>query len=389
MLYAGGRDAVRGPTSSLATISEGPNDPVPEALCACPPDQIPTGKWFAPDVVCEHPDGMQIEVVPFGNTDETAIRHAYGISRAAAAVATPDIPFATFPSFLAGVRTPFPGRSRERALGLLDRTPVGCLTLDLPEHANLDNAGADLFVHPDHRRRGVGRALHAHAVRRIRELGRKRLTGETVEGLPGGDAFAVAMGATARLKETRSRLDVSALDQDKLDAMLAEAWTHADGYRFVRWEGVPPARFLDDVAYLDSRLMEDAPMGTLEWEPEKIDAEQVRRSEQQRLDRGMGRFHGGIEHEATGRLVGWTTLSGADDTPTHLWQQITIVEPGHRGHRLGMIVKLENLRHAREHRPQLAAIDTFNAAVNKYMLAINVAIGFRPADSWMQWQQTV
>ena len=28
------------PPSSLATISWGPNDPVPEALCARPPDQI-------------------------------------------------------------------------------------------------------------------------------------------------------------------------------------------------------------------------------------------------------------------------------------------------------------------------------------------------------------
>ena len=45
-------------------------------------------------------------------------------------------------------------------------------------------------------------------------------------------------------------------------------------------------------------------------------------------------------------------------------QNITIVDPAHRGHRLGMVVKLENLRHAREHRPQLAAVDTANAASN-------------------------
>jgi hypothetical protein len=107
------------------------------------------------------------------------------------------------------------------------------------------------------------------------------------------------------------------------------------------------------------------------------------------LERSIGRFHGGVEHLATGRLVAWTTLSGADDTPTHLWQHITIVDPPHRGHRLGMIVKLENLRHAREYRRQLTAIDTFNAAANEHMLAINVAMGFRAVDSWMQWQQTV
>jgi GNAT superfamily N-acetyltransferase len=332
---------------------------------------------------------MQIDVVPFGVTDETAIRQAYEISRAAAVVATPDIPYATFPFFLTAVRTPYPGQEHERFLGLLDGVPVGCLELGMPQHDNLDNATAEVFVHPDHRRHGVGRALHAHAARRVREMGRKRLTGETVEGLPGGDEFAAAMGATPRLRETRSRFDVAAADVGRLDAMLAEAWTHADGYRFVRWLGVPPARFVDDVAYLDSRLMEDSPMGTLEWEPENVDAEQVRKSEQQRVDRGIDRVHGGIEHLETGRLVAWTCLSGPADIPTHMWQHITIVEPRHRGHRLGMIVKLENLRHAREHRPRLTAIDTFNASVNEHMLAINVAMGFRPADSWMQWQQTV
>ena len=92
---------------------------------------------------------------------------------------------------------------------------------------------------------------------------------------------------------------------------------------------------------------------------------------------------------ASGRLVAWTTLAGPEDTPAHLWQNITIVDPEHRGHRLGMVVKLENLRHAREHRPELTAVDTSNASSNEHMLAINVAMGFRAIDSWMQWQQTV
>ncbi len=48
--------------------------------------------------------------------------------------------------------------------------------------------------------------------------GRKRLTSETVA-----------------LSETRSRLDVAAADGGRLDALLAEAWTHATGYRFGRW----------------------------------------------------------------------------------------------------------------------------------------------------------
>jgi hypothetical protein len=68
---------------------------------------------------------MQIDVVPFGDTDETAIRQAYEIDRAAALVAIPDIPHATFPFFLSEHRMPYPGFTNERALGRLDGMPVG------------------------------------------------------------------------------------------------------------------------------------------------------------------------------------------------------------------------------------------------------------------------
>jgi len=204
-----------------------------------------------------------------------------------------------------------------------------------------------------------------------------------------GNAFAAAVGAKAALEETRSRLDLTRADRAGHDAMLAEAWTHATGYRLVSWLGMPAEEHLEAIAYLDSRMVEDAPMGELTIEPEKIDADRVRRSEQNRLDRGIGRFHSGMVHEATGRLVAWTTLSGPSDIPGHLWQHITIVDPDHRGHRLGTIVKLENLRHTLAHKPTLTAIDTFNASANEYMLAINRAMGFRPVDTWMQWELAI
>jgi GNAT superfamily N-acetyltransferase len=331
---------------------------------------------------------MKIDVVPFGDCDEAAIRQAYEIDRAASLHDVPDLPPSSAHTFTSGIRRPNPGQAFERAIALLDGEPAGYLSMELPQLDNLDNASIDLVVTPALRRRGVGRALHSYAAQRARALGRKRLAAETVQA-PANDAFATALGASPAMAETRSRLDLATADQDRLDAMLAESWTHAGGYRFVKWDGVPPEEFIADVAALDSQFFTQAPLDDFQWEPEKIDAERVRQAEQQRLDRGFGRYHGGVQHLASGRLVGWTTLAGPADTPAHLWQNVTIVDPAHRGHRLGMVVKLENLRHAREHRPQLTVVDTFNAASNGHMLAINVAMGFRAAESWMQWQQTV
>jgi GNAT superfamily N-acetyltransferase len=331
---------------------------------------------------------MQIDVVAFGDTDEAAALSAYEIRGAGWREITPDMPYESAAHFLSGVSLPTPGFGAERALAYLDGAPVGYLSLDLPLLDNLDNAGAEVWVHPEYRRRGVGRALWTFATGRIRALGRKRITAESVES-PEAGGFAKAIGAAAALRETRSRLDVSAIDEGHLNAMLADAWAHAGGYRLIRWQGVPPEQYIDHVAYLDSRFLTDAPTGDLEWEPEKIDADRVRLHEQRWLARNVGRFHSGMVHEDSDRLVAWTTLSGAADTPTHLWQHITLVDPLHRGHRLGTVAKVENLTYAREHRPALTAIDTWNAKSNEYMLAINRAMGFRAVDSWVEWQQTV
>jgi hypothetical protein len=72
--------------------------------------------------------------------------------------------------------------------------------------------------------------------------------------------------------------------------------------------------------------------------------------------------------------------------PWHSEQHITLVDPGHRGHRLGLVAKLANLRYLTEHEPRVRAIDTWNAEVNRHMIAINEAMGFRAVDAWMAWQ---
>ena len=61
----------------------------------------------------------------------------------------------------------------------------------------------------------------------------------------------------------------------------------------------------------------------------------------------------------------------------------------HRGHRLGLLVKIENVRHTLGSERDLRYIDTWNAAENTHMIAINEAIGFRAVDAWVDWQLEV
>ena len=102
--------------------------------------------------------------------------------------------------------------------------------------------------------------------------------------------------------------------------------------------------------------------------------------------RGERSYHAAVRHDATGALVAWTILGLEPTVADHAWQFLTVVDPAHRGHRLGLAVKLANLRYALGHEPALRAIDTWNAAANRHMIAINEALGFRPVDVWSKWQ---
>jgi GNAT superfamily N-acetyltransferase len=274
--------------------------------------------------------------------------------------------------------------------------PVGTGSVELPFLDNLDNAWCEIIVHPDHRRRGAGRALYDHVAGYARRSGRIRLMADSFETLPGGHrcdpaggAFARSVGMADVLREVRRSLELSAADTAGYDRQLSDAWRRADGYSLVQWRDRAPVEYLADLAYLDGRLLSDAPMGDLAWAPENVDAERFSKAEQARIDRGGRTYNSAVRHDASGRIVGWTALALERTVPEHAWQMITLVEPDHRGHRLGTIVKIANLQYTIAGEPSMRVIDTWNAAVNDHMISINEAVGFRPVDMLINWQQTL
>ncbi|MFF4889648.1 GNAT family N-acetyltransferase [Micromonospora chersina] len=339
---------------------------------------------------------MGLSVSPLDPADQATLDAVYRTAVAAQAVDEPDLPPLCRRRFEAPLRHPMPGVDTRWWVARLDGATVGWLRMHLHTLDNTDNASVELVVDPAHRRRGVGRALHEHGLRLLRERGGKRLVGSTVSPLPGeegrelpGAAFAAAVGATPALADVRRRLDVTALDRPRLAGLLAGARTAAAGYRTVRWGQHTPEEYVADVAYLEGRLLVDAPLGDLAWEQEKVDAERIRGTERALDARGVRRYHVGAVHEASGRLVAWSMVSLAANTTWHAWQQITIVDPAHRGHRLGLLTKIENLDHTLAHEPELRVIDTFNAATNTHMIAINEQLGYRPAAGSTDWQLTI
>jgi GNAT superfamily N-acetyltransferase len=328
--------------------------------------------------------------------DRYACDASFEIQRAARAYDLPDFPRPCRHSHDAGLRAPWPGYVEPHWMAFRGDRPAGVGSVSLPQVDNLDNAWCEIFVHPDHRRQGAGRALYDQIVAYARGAGRIRLMADTIEALPGGhernpagSAFARTMGMENVLGEVRRTLDLSTADTSGYEWMLADAWRRADGYSLVQWRDRAPEEYVADIAYLDGRLHSDAPMGELEWAPEDIDADRMRRMEEARLAHGARCYTSAVRHDASGRVVAVTALMLEKSVPEHAWQLITLVDPPHRGHRLGTIVKIANLRYATAAEPALRLIDTWNAAVNDHMISINEAVGFRPMDSLVNWQQKI
>ncbi|WP_117209676.1 GNAT family N-acetyltransferase [Allorhizocola rhizosphaerae] len=338
---------------------------------------------------------MTLSIVQSSHLDPDSIKATIKVSEAAAGHDLPGFPQLTERMAHGWHKYGWVGRRVEGYVAYLDGEPVARMELNFPTLENLNNISVHIEVVPAMRRRGIGRALYEKALERARANDRGHLLTNTVWALPGiqahdggaGPAFVQALGLqSANLPEVMRRFDLSTLDNAKLDALLEAAKAKASGYRLVQWKDTAPEEYVDDIAYLDSRLIEDAPMGDVVMEPEKVDAQRVREIERVAMARGRTSYHTGVVHEESDALVAWTTLA-TDDLDWHGWQQITIVEPRHRGHRLGALVKVENLRYFLAHEPSVRVIDTFNAAENSYMISINEEMGFRPLFAFQNWQR--
>jgi GNAT superfamily N-acetyltransferase len=262
--------------------------------------------------------------------------------------------------------------------------PAGWLSVALPRTDNQHAAICVIGVAPERRRLGIGRELVHVAAEYARAVGRRVLLGECSDAA-GGPAFCAAVGAEPGVHGIRRLLQLERLTTSTLDDLRREALPHAEGYELLCWPGAVPDEVATDVAaVLES--MNDAPVDDLEYEDERWDTDRLRRSERSAVETGYRLTMVAARHVPTGQLAGLTRLAVVEDDPSWAQQWETVVVPAHRGHRLGLLLKLEMIRQLRVAEPALATIETDNAASNPYMIAVNEALGFEPLDRLTAYQ---
>ena len=336
---------------------------------------------------------MTIELYALSPGDIDGLQARYDVLAAASEVDVPYDPRPSHVDSMAVLDHPWPG---ERSIHWLVRSAgvvVGSATLNLPLLDNLENSSIDLVIHPAHRLRGIGSAAVEQLVDLARAEGRRRIVVELCQDgpvLPSGErghaAFAGACGFKEALVETRRRLDLTAVERSTMDELLRSAEEASGDYHLVPWVDRTPESVVAGVATLESRMVEDAPMGDLAWEPEQYDAKRWSDNEKTILGRGRRSYGCASVHTATGEVTGFTLAVLDADIPEHVWQWTTIVLPWHRGHRLGLRLKVDTLLRVLDREPAAQTMDTWNAEVNAPMIAVNELMGYRPLDTWSEWQ---
>jgi GNAT superfamily N-acetyltransferase len=253
---------------------------------------------------------------------------------------------------------------------------------------NTDLANVLVCCTPAERGHGYAAAMLAHVEEQARARGRDRLVSEVAWPYAGGAdgagsadlAWAGRQGFELALVDVQRRLAIP-VPVDRLDALAAEAASHHEGYEVRSFSGQVPDDLVEGWAALSAMLMTEAPMGEIDREQETADVGAIR-AEEALLER-QGRVRlGTAALSPDGELVAYTDIVVTVHESERAYQWGTLVRTDHRGHRLGLAVKVANVRLLQETQPQLTTVVTYNADVNAPMVAVNARLGFRPVQ-WM------
>lgn len=291
-------------------------------------------------------------------------------------------------------RAPSAAVERRTWLGRVDGAVVAVGGVELPLMDNTDLVELDAAVAPGHRRRGYGRAMARHLCAEAHRTGRRLATcwvfggmlddaGQLVERSPGSH-FCTALGLTERNTDVHRMLDLPVADELLTD-LANEAAPHRQAYSLISWTDPCPDEHVAAYCALKEAMIAEAPLGDLELEPERWDEQRLREAEAELAAMGRTR-HVVVAVAADGAIVAHNEVLHAAHDPGRLYNWDTLVLPGHRGHRLGLAMKVANLRRVQHQHPEGRELHTHNAKQNAPMVAVNDLLGFRPVELVGEWQ---
>ena len=256
---------------------------------------------------------------------------------------------------------------------------VGGVSVWFPLLDNLTKCWGAVGVDPDHRRRGIGSALIAQILTRVEQEGRTIMVIESAYPFDRREdhpyrRFAEANGFTVAIDEILRILHLP-VDPELLKTLAVQAAPHHRAYRIESFENELPDELLASYCALRNQLGVDAPTGDVDFEAESMTPSLWldRIAEERELGR---RRLTTVAVDGTGDVVAYTDLILPPVPSRDVWQWGTLVHREHRGHQLGMAVKVRNLEQLAAAGAGRVRVLTCNAETNHHMVDINVRLGF-------------
>jgi len=251
-------------------------------------------------------------------------------------------------------------------------TVVGRCFLALPHLQNTDSAWVRGAVLPRARRQGVGRALLEQVLGEVSAAGRTKVYSSSFEGSPGGAALTALGFAPLGTVDAIRRVGLDS--HDGWQRLYDEALSRAAEYELVHLVGPAPQEMLTDLVELHAAIS-DAPLDDPDMDDDAWDADRVTAYDHAMAGRSQTVYRVLARHRGTGAWAGMSMLCVDEFSPTVAFQEDTSVVRAHRGHRLGLLMKVDMLRWIARERPEVGATVTWNATTNHHMIAVNEMLG--------------
>ena len=322
-------------------------------------------------------------IVRVDPTIESDLRAWFDVEQASIHADRPEAISRTYAALATSVQHPSPYVDRPLLAACEDGVTVGVAEVELTRQDNLHLAELAIHVRPDRRRRGIGRALHDAAEEIRRAAGRTTVLGELVVAAgdedSAGMAFALALGYASVHHEEHLVLPLP-VEPAALPRPAADT-----AYDIVTWGARCPDAHVAAFCRMRNQMERDVPVGEVAYEPPVIDEARLRSSEE-RTGRAYHRVVAAARRRGDGEMAGYSVLFLAHDDH-EVRQDDTLVMPEHRGHRLGLRLKLATLEILQRDHPDRRRLHTWTDPDNRAMYRTNEAFGYRPAEVLHEMQR--
>ncbi|MCT1806657.1 GNAT family N-acetyltransferase [Dermabacter hominis] len=263
------------------------------------------------------------------------------------------------------------------------RMIAGLAELQLPLAENTDTQEIDLVVYPAWRGKGIGTML-TDALRDIMtHEGRPMASGHALTHVDStqeeNELPAVRIATRLGLKKVATGLVSTVslpLDRDLVEDLHVEVEASLGKYRIITWEGDVPEEHMGQWCVLLNQLFADAPAEDSSLARPEYDEERVRAIEAQSAGRGYRRLTA-VALAPNGTFAGTSYVMFREDGSRLGEQAISVVMPEHRGHNLGLALKLMTHRLLTETESKVDVLRTYTNHTNTHMNAVNERLGYR------------